>query len=101
MENDKLNELVLFEKSKSLHIKRIPQETRESFIKLSEEEFDGDWGFALKHCLEQMIEYQYMKNALFNGLLNQNQEKVEAKPEVKKIKFLSGKEIEKEVIKNE
>ena len=95
MEDDKLNELALFEKSKSLHIKRIPQETRESFIKLADEEFDGDWGFALKHCFEQMIEYQCMKNALFNGLLQPNQNTEVPKPEIKKIKFLSGKEIEK------
>ena len=96
MNEKEFGEIVLKEKERSLYMGTVPKSVKESFIQLANEEFAGNFGLCLKWIYDQTIEYQYMKNALFNGLL-QSQDKVESKPETKKIKFLSGKEIERRV----
>ena len=95
VDKDRVKEIMLKEKERSLRISRVPKNTKENFIKLSEDEFEGDYGMCLKWCLEQAIEYGYMKVALFNGLLNSKEQvpvtQDEEKPE---IRMLSGKRIE-------
>jgi hypothetical protein len=102
---EEMNEIVLREKEKSLHISRLPRELKEQFVKFAEEEFADDFGMCLKFLFDQAMEYQYMKNALFNGYLTKDTEQStasqEEKPEKKVIKFLSGKKVEREVKNNE
>ena len=38
--------------SSSLHISRIPIETRKEFVELADKEFASDFGMALKWCLD-------------------------------------------------
>ncbi len=44
----------LQENSKSLHIARIPDKTKEAFIALAEEEFCGDYGMTLKWLMDDI-----------------------------------------------
>jgi hypothetical protein len=91
-------------KSQGLMMSRVPQNTRDEFVRIAEEEFAGDYGLFLKSLLDdskllaiivQNYEYQlkYMIEILEeirNKINNQN----EKKP-VKKM--LNGRTVEKEV----
>lgn len=45
----------LQENRKSLHIARIPDNTKETFIALAEEQFCGDYGMTLKWLIDDML----------------------------------------------
>ncbi len=53
-------------RSKGIVISRVPQSTRDKFVKLAEDEFSQDYGLCLKWCLDQAIEYKEVKKLLFN-----------------------------------
>ena len=69
--NKKWNQLSEAAKKRTIWINRIPIKTRDEFLKLADEEFEGDWGMCLKYCLEQSKEYQKVKKQLFK-LIEQN-----------------------------
>lgn len=87
----------LQENRKSLNIARLPDKTKEEFVNLANESFVGDYGWCLKWCLEQALEYQAMKNTFFQNidmkldliLNSQNQPEEEEKG----IKMADGREI--------
>jgi len=81
-----------------LVISRVPSPTREEFIKLSNDQFAGDYGMSLAHLL-----YNYKLFIIFindfnmkldNLLLRLDQiEQKKEGTEKKKIRLLSGKEL--------
>jgi len=106
----------LFKKVKEAGIvmSNVPKPTKEAFIQLSEEYFSDSYGQALKWCLDQAIEYQQMKETLFNGLHEkldtiisntQSQETKDKIPDengMKTVRLLGGNKIKfKEVKKHE
>lgn len=102
-----MNEIVLKEKERSLHISRIPKNTKEVFTELAESEFTDDFGLCFKWCLEQALEYQRVKEVILdtniiNNILEKKQE-VEKKEEKPKntIRMLDGTKRYKEVKSNE
>ena len=44
----------LQENRRSLHIARVPEKTKEAFIKFAEEDFCGDYGMALKWLIDDI-----------------------------------------------
>lgn len=93
--------IILREKERSLHISRVPKETKELFIKIAEDYFEEDYGMLLKTLIDNYMEYQQMKILFFEnidmkldsiiGKISNN------KPEENKesITLLSGKKIQK------
>ncbi len=45
----------LQENRRSLHIARVPEKTKEAFIKFAEEDFCGDYGMALKWLIDDIV----------------------------------------------
>ena len=45
------------ENRKSLHIARVPDKTKEAFMKLAEEEFCGDYGMVLKWLMDDILSH--------------------------------------------
>ena len=43
-------------KSNSLHISRVPIDTKEKFIALAQEQFCGDYGFLLKFLIDGLVD---------------------------------------------
>ena len=87
-----MNEIVLKEKERSLHISRIPKKTKEDFVKFADEEYVSDYGMAFKFCFDQAMEYQMMKPLIF-GI---SQEKSNPLGEEKKdIKMMSRRIVER------
>ena len=93
MDREEMEQIVLREKDRRLSISRIPKRTKEEFTKLAEEEFSEDYGMCLKWCLEQAIEYQYMKPLIFNMKLEKENIQKEEEKEDRSIKTLSGREL--------
>jgi len=95
-EIEKITEKVLNNKHASMSISRIPKKTKERFVKLAEEEFCNDYGMTLKYLLDYFYRsstFEYLVEeieALKNALTLANQEE----PQKRKIKLVSGKEIE-------
>ena len=99
----------LQENRKSLHIARIPDKTKETFIALAEEEFCGDYGMTLKWLIDDIpgqdtrmiIAKLEEQEARLQALESATHSSEEAPDENKK-KMLSGREITtKGVKKNE
>ena len=61
----------LQENRKSLHIARIPDKTKETFIALAEEEFCGDYGMLLAHVWKEFNEFKKLKEMFFEGKLKE------------------------------
>lgn len=45
----------LQENRRSLHIARVPEKTKEAFIKFAEEDFCGDYGMTLKWLIDDVL----------------------------------------------
>jgi hypothetical protein len=101
--NNSVGEIVLRKaRADGLIMSRVPKQTRDLFIKLSEEEFADDYGLCLKMLLDQFIEYQLFKqnfdfklNYIITLLESKNAQEQKLP---KKVKMLGGNEknIEKE-----
>jgi len=103
MEKEEFSEIILREKESSLHISRIPKNTKEAFIQLSKDEFAGDYGMTLKSLFDNFALWKllfenvdFKLDHIINLLIN--------KPEVEQdgIKLLNGnilKKNKKEVAK--
>lgn len=63
---EKIREIAkrISENKRSLHIARIPDKTKDSFILLAEEEFCGDYGMALRDIFYKAKEYDLFKEKL-------------------------------------
>ena len=90
-------------KEESLHISRIPRNTREKFIALANAEFVGDYGMTIKFLIDGLINPEL--NEMYSQI-NDLQQRVEilesnqnlpSQPEGEEnvIKTMSGKEIKK------
>ena len=53
-------------KSSGLIMSRVPDKTREEFIKFAEDNFAGDYGMLLCWCYNQAVEYQKVKDLLMD-----------------------------------
>jgi len=102
--DDKLNDVLLFEKERRLSISRVPKKTKELFIQIANENFAGDYGLFLKNILDQAIEYKGMKTVFFENINNKldyiisKVNKVEEptnEEDTGEIRMLSGKIIKK------
>mgnify|MGYP000070604309 CR=1 FL=1 len=88
-------------KSRQLRISRVPAKTREAFIEIADEHFEGDYGMLLKWLLEEALEYQNMKEKLIDlGSIDARLRAVEeavkisqANADKKVIKLLDGSSI--------
>ena len=104
---EEMQEIVLREKEKSLHISRLPKRTKEEFVKYAKDEFAGDYGLLLRELWEKYKDYSMIQQT-FDVKLNyiiqllENEKSTasqERKPEKKIITFLDGRKVEKEVKK--
>jgi len=90
----------LQENRKSLHIARIPNKTKETFIALAEEEFCGDYGMTLKWLIDDIPSQD---TRMIIAKLEEQEARLQAlesathlstdKPDENEIKMLSGKKI--------
>jgi len=55
-------------KNYGIVINRVPSFTRQSFVKLADEEFSGDYGMLLKTLLDNYLEYKYFKVLFFDNI---------------------------------
>lgn len=88
--------IVLLEKERSLHISRIPKNTKDAFIELANEEFAGDYGMTLKSLFDNFSLWKllfenldFKMDMIINKLNTQTEES-----SGKEIKTLSGRRIE-------
>jgi len=98
MKKEEFNELVLKDKETRLSISRVPKKTKKDFVELADNEFEGDYGMALKSIFDNfslwkmLFENVDMKlDIIIDKLNNPNKEDKE------RINLLSGKIIKKEV----
>lgn len=52
MDREEMTEIALREKEKRLTMNRVPKKTKDTFLELSEDEFEGDYGLTLKAILD-------------------------------------------------
>jgi len=90
-------------RSDGIVMSRVPTPTREEFIKIAEEQFSGDYGMLLAHLL-----YNYKLFIIFINDFNTKLDALSLKldkieenklSEPKKIRMLSGKELNKPEVK--
>ena len=85
----------LQENKSSIHIGRVPDKVRESFIDLANEEFCSDYGMTLKFLLDRASDYNMIM--MFEKIQNHEEriKALELKPEPKpeRKKMLNGKTI--------
>lgn len=79
---DKLR--TILEKNKTrLSISRVPEETKKEFTDFAKEEYNDDWGFALKGLWDAYREYIKIKDSWLDlGELNKRMVTIEANMEV-------------------
>ena len=84
------------ENSKAIHIARVPDKTKEAFIKLANDEFCGDYGMLLKYLMDDIIGED---TKMIISKLSEHEERLESlenptqpedKPEVVGRKMLDG-----------
>lgn len=95
-------------KTTGLVMSSVPKDTREKFVKLSEDLFADNYGACLKWCLDNAIEYELIKQKYLNDIdikLDSILKSIESidlytsennkpKEEKKKIKMLDGRKAE-------
>jgi hypothetical protein len=89
MDREEMNKIAEEQNSTFIKISRVPLETKELFLEISNESFCGDYGMCMKVMLDQFIEYQRVKEVLLDKefltyiLENKNKEekKIEEVPE--------------------
>ena len=99
---NKIKEIQEKVKSNGIVINRVPNKTKEDFIAIANEEFEGDYGMLLKTMADAFFELRYLKLTFFENLnykLNNileivSQTEQKEKPEKKKLNLLSGRQIE-------
>jgi len=92
------DEIVLREKEKRLSISRVPKHTKEEFVEFANEEFEEDYGMALKYVWDNFKMWKMfienMNYKLDNILEILSHEKDSKEPEQKEsITLLSGEKI--------
>ena len=88
-------------KSNSLHISRLPENTKDKFIALANDEFAGDYGMCIKFLVDGLVEPDFqLVYARLDELEREIQQlrvMTEQAPQVEekesKIKLLNGKEL--------
>jgi hypothetical protein len=104
MELEDVKNIILKEKENSLRISRVPHKVRENFLKLADEEFEGDYGMTLKYLwdtLERQTIFFDNFDIKLNYIIRLNEEvnkisitdNIENEQNGKCIKSLSGKVI--------
>jgi hypothetical protein len=83
----------VFKKKASLAISRLPPETRESFVKLAEQDFCDDYGMTLKFLYDhyergELFEFVLGKHEYIEKQIGELQSALENKSEIKKPKRL-------------
>ncbi len=91
MDKEEFGKIVLSEKEKSLHISRIPENTKEIFVEIAKEEFCEDYGMTLKWCLDQALEYQQLKSSLVLHSQIEKNSSIRSEEKPDEIKMLSGR----------
>jgi len=93
-------EIILKEKERSLHISRIPKNTKQAFIALAEEDFAGDYGMTVKYLFDNFSLWKLLFENLDYKLDNileiiSQIEQKEKSSEPESIRLLSGRRIGK------
>jgi len=92
--------ILLLEKERSLHISRVPKNTKDAFVQLAEDEFSGDYGMTLKSLFDNFRLWKLLFENLDYKLdhiiekISQSEQKEEPEQKKEKIRLLSGKQIE-------
>lgn len=92
---DKIKQITdkLVENQKSLHINRLPINTKRLFRKIAETEFEGDYGMLLKYLLDREVIHEridLIEHRIFNIESNNTTTKEDEK---KPIKMCDGRTI--------
>jgi len=91
----KFEEIVLREKEKSLHISRIPRQTKEEIIEFANKEFCEDYGMAIKYIWDNFkiwkVFFENMDYKL-DEIIRKLDNPAEEKPE-SVIRMLSGRKV--------
>jgi len=96
---EKISDIVLKENERKLFISRVPKEVKKEFIDFANEEFCEDYGMAFKNIWDSFKIYKiFFENVDYKldhiiGLISNSEQKPEEN--VKKIKFLDGRTVEK------
>ena len=98
--NPKIEEIKKQVHQTSIHISRIPKNTKTEFMRLAEEEFENDFGMCLKWLLDFRKGLLSDPNQILSDRIDLLAEEVSKMKEVvakpppeKKRKMISGKEI--------
>jgi len=92
--------ILLLEKERSLHISRVPKNTKDAFVKLSEDEFSGDYGMTLKSLFDNFRLWKLLFENIDYKLddiiekISHLEQKEEPEQKKEKIRLLSGRQIE-------
>ena len=81
-------------KAHGLVMSRVPENTREFFIKLADAEFAGDYGMLLQFLVSEFQRRAILEtlDIKLNYIVSLLENKNEEKPQVKKVRMLDGKE---------
>ena len=104
MDRDQFEEYNKKIRSEGIVMSRVPKPTRDDFVKLAEEQFSGDYGMLLKHLLDNYKLFIIFINdfniKLDNIMLRLDQmEQNKEGSTSKKIRMLSGRELNTEEVK--
>jgi len=101
MVNEEIKNAMLKDKERSLHINRVPKNTKESFIELAENEFAGDFGMTLKSLFDNFSLWKLLFENVDYKLddilerISQLEIKEQKPEETKSLRMLSGRRVEK------
>ena len=94
MESDKIEEIKRKVTGNSLYISRVPVKTKEEFIKLANEEFEGDYGMVVKWLMD-------FRSGLLSAPNQSLLEQIEVlTEEIEKLKQKPEQKTEKKVIRS-
>ncbi len=95
MDREEITKIALKEKEKRLSMNRVPKKTKDMFLSLSEQEFEGDYGLTLKAILDGYfmwkIYFENMDMKLDRIQNSINQLNTEQESESNGITMLNGK----------
>lgn len=101
---EEVKKVMMKEKEKSLRISRIPQRIRDNFMQFANDEFEGDYGMALKFIWDKYEEFLYILNNFdvkLDYLIELQRREDKNEQSVKVRKTMTGKELKRREIKHE
>lgn len=105
MNSEKIEEIKKKVSQEGLYIKRVPKKTKEEFISWSREDFEGDYGMALKWLIDFKSGLLSNPNQILNEkiemLADELSQLKSQEPKKKVIRSVSGKTIAEQEVKED